>query len=38
MNGTARTTMSLIALRSNVRAVPYLSAGNTRQPLMRMKF
>jgi len=38
INGTARATMSLIAVRSNVRAVPYLSAGNTRQPLMRMKF
>jgi hypothetical protein len=38
MNGTARTTMSLIAMRSNVRAVPYLSAGNTRQPRMEMKF
>jgi hypothetical protein len=38
MNGTARTTMSLIVMRSNVRAVRYLSAGNTRQPLMQMKF
>jgi hypothetical protein len=31
MNGTARRTMIFIAVRSNVRAVPYLSAGNTRQ-------
>src|SRR5262245_25198326 len=38
LDGTARTTMSIIALRSNVRAVSYLSAGNTHKLVARMKF
>jgi hypothetical protein len=37
-DGTARTTMSIIATRSNVRAVSYLSAGNTHKLVARMKF
>jgi len=36
LDGTARTTMSIIATRSNVRAVSYLSAGNTHQLVARM--
>jgi hypothetical protein len=36
-NGTARATMNLIAARLN-SCWSYLAAGNTHQPLMRIKF